>query len=305
LKIQLLNRGTFAAVLVASIWGLSFVAASIALRTISPILLATIRFIIASLLFLPVIIRGLLNKKLPPRRDLREMAFLGLISISIYFLLQYTGVKFAGAGISALITVGFIPILTGLASSILLNESLESKRLLGVATGFTGVGFIVLPSLIIGKVESRFYLGVLCLFGNAVCFSIYSTLSKRLLRNYPEPVIVTSYVMVFGSLALLPMSFLSDWSTIRSLENTQWISIFYLALVCSGLAYYLWNYALSEIDAVQAATLLYLEPVAAFLGSFIIDGTVPGVLTIFGGVLVILGAILTSIKGGLTKEDFN
>ena len=289
MKIQVLNRGTFAAVFVASVWGLSFVAASIALRTISPILLATIRFIIASLLFLPVIIRSLVENKLPSRRDLREMAFLGLISISIYFWLRYTGVKFAGAGVSALITVGFIPILTGLASSILLNELFERRRVVGVATGFTGIAFIVLPNLMIGKVESRFYLGVLCLFGNAVCFSVYSTLSKRLLGKYPEPVLVTSYVMFFGSLALLPMSMLSDWSSIHSLEMIQWVSIFYLALVCSGLAYYLWNYALSKIDAVQAATWLYLEPVVAFLGSFILEGAVPGALTIIGGILVIVG----------------
>jgi len=236
------------------------------------------------------------ENKLPSRRDLREMAFLGLISISIYFWLRYTGVKFAGAGVSALITVGFIPILTGLASSILLNELFERRRVVGVATGFTGIAFIVLPNLMIGTVESRFYLGVLCLFGNAVCFAVYSTLSKRLLGKYPEPVLVTSYVMFFGSLALLPMSMLSDWSSIHSLEMIQWVSIFYLALVCSGLAYYLWNYALSKIDAVQAATWLYLEPVVAFLGSFILEGAVPDALTIIGGVLVIVGALLTSVR---------
>jgi len=51
--------GVAAAVTVALIWGLSFVAESVVLTTLSPVVLATLRFTIASALFLPVILREL------------------------------------------------------------------------------------------------------------------------------------------------------------------------------------------------------------------------------------------------------
>jgi drug/metabolite transporter (DMT)-like permease len=277
--------------------GLSFVAASVVLTTLSPVLLATLRFIIASILFSPILIKSLIKRNIPTQGDLRDMAWLGVLSISIYFWLQYTGVQYAGPGISALIVVGFIPILTGMMSSIILKEPFDKRRLMGIVLGFTGVALITVPNLVIGSVNTRFLLGVACLLGNAVSFSIYSTISRRILKKYSEPAIVTSYVTVFGTLALIPLSLTSDWSTIWALTRNQWIAVLFLASICSGLAYFLWNYALSRIDSVQAAVWLYLEPVVAFIGLFILYGSIPGSLTILGGVLVLVGAAFTSKRG--------
>lgn len=293
---QSINRGTLAALFVASVWGLSFVAASMVLETLTPVLLATMRFIIASILFSPILIRSRQQGNKPSRKDLRDMAWLGFLSISIYFLLQYTGVKYAGPGVSAIIVVGFIPILTGLASTLILKEPFDRRRILGIGLGFIGVALITLPNLVLGSVNTRFFIGVACLLGNAVAFSLYSTLSRRLLKQYDEPAIVTSYVTVFGTLALIPMSLTSDWTTITTLSINQWIAVIFLASICSGLAYFLWNYALSKIESVQAAVWLYLEPVVAFIGSFILFGSIPSVLTMTGGVLVLIGAALTSRK---------
>jgi drug/metabolite transporter (DMT)-like permease len=266
----------------------------VVLDTLSPVQLATLRFIIATILFSPILIRNLLKNNIPSRKDLKDMAWLGLLSISIYFILQYTGVQYAGPGVSAIIVVGFIPILTGLASNLILKEAFDRTRVLGIVLGFLGVALITLPNLVIGLVNIKFIIGVVCLLGNAVSFSLYSTLSRRLLKKYDEPALVTSYVTFFGTLALIPMSIVSDWSNIWALQTNQWIAVLFLSSVCSGLAYFLWNYALSKIESVQAAVWLYLEPVVAFIGVFIIYGSIPNLLTITGGILVLIGAAITS-----------
>lgn len=289
-----INRGTLAALFVATVWGLSFVAASMALETLTPVLLATTRFILATILFSPILIKSILQGKIPAGNDLRDMALLGFLSISIYFWLQYTGVQYAGPGVSAIIVVGFIPILTGIASSMILKEPFDQRRILDIGLGFIGVALITLPNLVLGSVNTRFFIGVACLLGNAVCFSLYSTLSRKLLKKYDEPAIITSYVTLFGTLALIPMSLTSNWGRLLEINQSQWIAVLFLASVCSGLAYFLWNYALSKIDSVQAAVWLYLEPVAAFVGVFVLYGSVPSLLTVAGGVLVLLGAALTS-----------
>lgn len=289
-----MDRGTAAAIFVASMWGLSFVAASYVLDVLSPVLLAALRFIIASIIFAPVAIRAALKGEIPSKPDLRDMLLLGFLSISIYFWLQYTGVQLAGPEISAIIVVGFIPILTGLVSRVILKEKFDSKRILGIALGFIGVSTITLPGMLLGRLDRNYLFGVACLIGNAVCFSLYSTLSRRLLKKYSQPALVTSYVTVFGTLALIPMSLTSDWSMVLTLSPSQWGAVLFLASVCSGLAYFLWNYALSRIDSVKAAVWLYLEPVVAFIGVFLLYGTVPEGLTMLGGAMVLAGALLTS-----------
>ena len=289
------RAGVLAAVSVSLIWGLSFVAASMVLRTLSPVTLATLRFILATLLFAPILLSNALKGTSPNTSDLKEMALLGFLSISLYFWLQYTGVKYAGAGISAILVVGFIPILTGVASSLLLHETMGRGRLLGAATGFLGVAMITLPKLTAVNDDTGFLFGVACLLGNAVCWSLYSTLSRRLMQRIGRPAYVTSHVTLFGALFLIPLSVTSDWGALGALSSNQWLSILYLAVVCSGGGYLLWNFALSRLESVRAAIWLYLEPVAAFVGEAVILGTLPDAVTAAGGVLVLLGAVVTSL----------
>ncbi|MBN2335839.1 EamA family transporter, partial [Candidatus Bathyarchaeota archaeon] len=81
------QAGVAAAIAVSLIWGLSFVAASVVLNTLSPVVLATLRFTIASLVYLPVILRELNRGAKPTLGDLKETAYLGVLSISLYFWL--------------------------------------------------------------------------------------------------------------------------------------------------------------------------------------------------------------------------
>ena len=286
--------GTAAAITVAIIWGLSFVAASAILTTIAPLILATIRFIIAASLFSPVIVWEYRKGNRPSIADLKELALLGLLSMSIYFWLQYTGVQHAGAGISAVLATGFTPVLTGIAGTVLLKERVTAKKGAGIALGLTGVALIALPKIVIGSVDWLFLLGVACLLGNAVCWSMYSTLSRRLMKRIGNPLMVTAYTTLFGLLFLIPLSLTSDWGAIARLTTDQWLSILYLAVVCSCIGYFLWNYTLSKLEAVKATVWLYLEPVAAFIGSFALFGQVPTALTLIGGAAIIIGAFLTN-----------
>lgn len=288
------RAGVAAAVTVALIWGLSFVAASVVLTTLSPVTLATLRFIIASLIFAPIVASNALKGTSPRPNDLKEMALLGFLSISLYFWLQYTGVKYAGAGVSALLVVGFIPVLTGVASSIILKEAMGRGKALGAATGFLGVALITLPKLTAVNLNTGFLFGVACLLGNAVCWSLYSTLSRRLMQRTGRPAYVTGHVTLFGALFLVPLSLTSDWGALGTLSQGQWLSVLYLAVVCSGGGYLLWNYALSRMESVRAAVWLYLEPVAAFMGEAVILGLLPDTVTVAGGGLVLLGALVTS-----------
>ena len=290
------RHGVASAITVAMIWGLSFVAARIALSTLTPILLATVRFGIASLFFTPIIIRESGRGSSVTHRDLRELAVLGFLSISIYFWLQYTGVQYAGASISALLVVGLIPILTGFASNFIIKEKFSWKKALGTVLGLSGVALITLPKLFLGNIDLSFCLGVVCLLLNALCWAMYSTLSRCLMNRMQRPLMVAAYVTVFGTLMLVPMSLTSDWGLVRSLQIEQWLSILYLSFICSCLGYFLWNFALSRLEAVKASVWLYLEPVAAFVGEFLIFGITPNPMTVIGGGAIIAGAFLTNLS---------
>lgn len=286
--------GTFFAVLVSVMWGFSFVAAQVVLSILSPVILAVLRFGIASLVFSPVIAVEFYRGNNPDSRQLMELAFLGFISISVYFVLQYTGVDYAGAGISALLAVGLVPVITGIASALLLHEGYGIREVSGTLLGFTGVALTILPGLFVKKIDWYFYVGVVCLMLNAACWALYSTLSRRLMRHTGRPLLTASYVTLLGTLLLIPMSATSNWGAVRYLEIEHWLGILYLALGCSCAAYFLWNFALSTMEAVRVTVWQYLEPLVAFIGAAVVFSTVPTATTIAGGGAIIAGALLTT-----------
>lgn len=290
-------HGTIAAITVSVMWGFSFVAARVVLSTLSPLILATVRFCISSLILAPVIVIGYYRGDSPQRRTLIELMFLGFLSISIYFPLQYTGVQYAGAGISALLVVGLIPILTGMSAAVLLRERYGMQQVFGTILGLGGVLLIVAPGLFLEKVDWLFYVGVLCLMANATCWALYSTLSRRLIKSTSKPLLTVSYVTVLGTLILIPMSVTSDWSVVKHLQGEQWLSIFYLAIGCGCAGYFLWNFSLSTMEAVRVAVWQYLEPLVAFVGEAFIFGTVPAATTMVGATAIIVGALLTNWSG--------
>jgi drug/metabolite transporter (DMT)-like permease len=283
-----------AVIIVVVMWGFSYVAARMVLSSVTPIILATVRFLIASLIFTPIIVLEFSRGNFPKARNLLECAFLGLLGISTYYVLQYTGVKYAGAGISALLVVGLIPVLTGLSSAFLNKEGYGRWQIVGTLLGLLGVTLITLPGLLVDKIDWLFYIGVVCLLLNGVCWAAYSTVSRRLMKKTGNPLITTSYVIVLGALFLLPMSASSDWGSLKYLQPQQWLSILYLAIGCSCMGYFLWNYSLSKMDAVKVTVWLYLEPVVAFVGEALVFATIPTVTTLLGGVAIIAGALLTN-----------
>ena len=122
---------------------------------------------------------------------------------------------------------------------------------------------------------------------NAFCFALYSTLIRGLKNRYPA-LTITGGMMVAGTLGLLLLALATeDWGGLATLSAAQWGAIAYLAVVCSVLAYFFYNYALARMEASQAAAWIYLEPpVAVVLGAVMLGETVTP-QTVLGGLIIL------------------
>jgi drug/metabolite transporter (DMT)-like permease len=283
-------------------WGTSFVAARILLyaertgeASLSPTLLAALRFSIASIFFAIPLARAILRRQVSGR-DLLLMAFLGQIAFSLYFWLQYTGVQNTNASISSILVVGLIPTVTAFLSQFFGEKPLSLTTFGALLLGFLGVVIIVLQKQPFVTQSSDFLFGALCLISNAFAFAIYSHLSKRWMRNI-SPLVMTGGTMTSGAIGLLLLS-LTDpinnrWSEVTKLDPLQWAALLFLALVCSVIAYFVYNFTLTKIAAARAAVYIYFEPVVAvllgitLLGEHLSWQTVLGTMAIGGSVAMV------------------
>jgi drug/metabolite transporter (DMT)-like permease len=283
-------------------WGAAFVAArfllypaSARLAALSPLLLATARICIASLFFAGPLGRALVKHQLT-LRDLLLMFLLGQMAFSLYFWMQYTGVQQTGAGIASILVIGLIPPFTALLGPALSKERLTPSLGGALLLGFGGVVLMVLQQPFTIRLQAGFVLGVLCLLGNALSFSLYSHLTKRFLRVI-SPAVLTGGMMVSGALGLILLTLLDPahnrWQDVALLNGTQWAALLFLAVVCSVLSYFAYNRALSKLAAARVTVYLYFEPVVAVLLGVTLLGEqftwqmLLGTLAIAGSVLLV------------------
>ncbi len=269
--------------IVALIWAGSFIAVKIGVEEISPVLLAFLRFAIAS----PCLFLVLLIKKKPlrfPIRDLPILIILALTGVTLLYIFQFTGIKWTTATNSAIL-INMNVIFIAILSSVTLKEIFSNKKIIGIILGFLGVVFVVINGSMSLTLSTK---GDALIILSAICWAIYSVIGKKILDRY-DPITVTTYIFILGTIFFIP--FIKDFNLEISFRG--WMIILYLALFCSVFAYVAWYNALAKMDATKVAIFLNLIPLFAMLLSYLILEEEITIFLMMGAALIIYGIYLT------------
>ena len=282
-------------------WGSSFVIVKQLLgEGLSPIAVATFRFLIAGALFLVALY---VKKRATPeyalrieRKDLLTLLALALTGVTFFFTIQYTGIQLAGASIAAILVCLLSPILITVFSARLFGEHLRKRQVIGIITAIAGTLLVVSTDLFNLEESLQFIVGTLILLSTPVMWAAYSLLGQRIMQKY-DAFLVVSYVSLLGGVCLIPFS-IADKSLLQifTLNTNQWIGILYLSFTCSLVGYYIWFYVLKRAGST-ASTFLFAEPLitAVFAAIFVNEVLYPSVIV--GAVLIFLGVFVVTAKG--------
>jgi drug/metabolite transporter (DMT)-like permease len=288
-------------------WGSAYVVAKEILRDgLTPVAIATFRFLLAGILFLPVLLfnktRNREYRLFIERRDAAVVLLLALTGVTFYFIIQYTGIKMAGASIASIMVSLLSPIVISLFSAKVLRERLTRKQVLGIGIASTGTATVVAGTTLSLGNDSNFLIGSLILLLTPFLWATYTIAGKRILERY-DPLLVVAYVNIFGALCLIPFSLAENsFQEIFSLTMNEWLGILYLGSICSLLGYLIWFYVLKQISATVTSSFMFAQPLitvllaTAFLNE---ELTLP---VMVGGLLIFIGVYLVGRK--LTRLNF-
>jgi drug/metabolite transporter (DMT)-like permease len=136
--------------------------------------------------------------------------------------------------------------------------------------------------------------GVLLMVAAALCWAAYSVFGKKALQRYSNQV-ATSCAFILGTLFLIPFA-ISD-GHMNSLANSSasaWVSVVFLAIPSSVVAYLLWNRMIHVTDVTKVLVSLYVIPIPTAILSYIFLGETITLRLVLGAALVIMGVYLTS-----------
>lgn len=267
--------------------GGTFPIAKIALASFEPFTLALARFVIASIALLFIVWS---TGRLKPiqKGDWGRLLWLGFLAIPLNQLLFLYGLKFTTPGRSALY-YGATPVFVFLLAVWYLKEKPSWKKLLGILTSFVGVAIILRA----GRFDSEILFGDFLVILAVIAWAAYTIFGKPLLRRYGA-LTMTAYALGIGTLMYLPLGIYFALKFNFSTVSTEgWLSLGYLAIMTSVVAYSLWYWALARMEASKLAVFQNLQPVIAALLSFIFVGETFGPPFFIGGGLVIAGVLIT------------
>jgi len=282
-------------------WGSSFVVVKIALREgLTPIAIATFRFLIAGGLFLITI---LIEKKirrnyklLVEKKDFPMLLFLALTGVTFFFTAQYTGIQMAGASIAAILVCLLSPVLITLLSTIIFKEHLGKKQVFGIGIAALGTVIVVTGGTISFPGDREFLLGSLILLFTPVLWATYSLVGKKIMDRY-SPFLVVAYVNVLGGFCLIPFSLAENsFCQIFTMSLSGWLAILFLAVACSLLGYYIWFYVMKQVGAAITSSFLFAEPLVTVLFAIMFVGEELSMFILAGGFLIFIGVYLVARK---------
>ncbi len=292
---------TFLMVSLIIFWGSSFVVVKIALdEGLTPISIATFRFLIAGALFLIALI---LNKTrradyhiLAEPKDMITLLILSLTGVTLFFMAQYTGIKMANASTAAIFVCLLSPIIITILSKTMLQEYLTNHQILGSIIAAGGTFAVIVGGTPTFSGSREFFLGSLILLSTPFLWATYSLLGKKIMKKY-SPFLTTAYVTILGGLCLIPFCLVEDsFHKIFSMTCTSWVAILFLSLTCSLLGYYIWLHVLKQVGPAVTSSFLFAEPLVTVLFAVVFIGEKLNLLILSGGLLIFLGVCLVATK---------
>jgi drug/metabolite transporter (DMT)-like permease len=258
-----MTRAYLALAVICIVWGTTYTAIKFAVRDFPPFLLVGIRQTSAGLLLLAwALLSG--KGRWPDGRYVRRQMLTGLATITGGNGFITWGMQYVSSGLSAVIG-SLTPVVVVLISLAWKGaERLNARMIGGVLLGFGGL------ALIFGHGWRDFFnpdyrWGIAGCFASCLTWSLGTVMSKR--WNAPEvsPLMNAGLQVTAGGVGGMVMSLLFDphWQIRHSWEG--WLSVAYLALIGSALAFSLYMYALKHLSATVSSLYTYINPVVAIL----------------------------------------
>jgi drug/metabolite transporter (DMT)-like permease len=283
------SKAVFYTILAGALWGTSFPIIKIGLAYTDPFAFLFWRFLVSSVSL--VVVMLLLRKLEFKMADTRLLVFLGIANAAGY-LLQYVGMNYTTAAKAALF-INLSAMWVALLSPKLLGERFSRTKILGVLVGLVGIVFVStnldFQSLMGGQI-----IGDVMLVVSGVVWAIFMVYNKRLLISSTSATFQSmTWVLVFTMISILPFSFLAG-NRFFALSWSAWLAVFYTAIVCWVIPYYLWLEGLKHLSASTSTVLLLSEIVVAVALSILVLKEPITVFSTIGAFFIVIAIALVS-----------
>ena len=271
-------------VLLAALWGGSFVFMRVAVPALGPIPLAYVRVSLAAIALLAL---AFAQRRVPPLRTRwREFAVVGVVNSALPFALFCYAEQYINASTGALLNATS-PFFAAVAAAVWLGEPLTAKRIAGMALGLAGV--VILVGWHPETMSRDALLAVGACLVAAICYALAGVYTKKKLSGVPSFAIACAS-QVTAAIALMPaLPFTSVPGPFTPLVIGNVLA---LALASTALAYLIYFKLIADAGPQRALTVTFLIPLFGVLWGALFLREPLTITMLTGGALIVGGVAL-------------
>jgi drug/metabolite transporter (DMT)-like permease len=281
-------------VVAACLVSTSFTVGAAITRHLDPVLLTLIRFVLAALLFAPLVA---LRYGLSFSFSLLLRCSLISGCLVIFFSCMFWALRYTSA-LNTSVIFALVPSISGGYALLLNKERLGRAHLLALACGLVGTVWVIFrgdPAQLLAMQWNR---GDLIFFAGCCAMGLYTPLIKLLHRGEPMAV-MTLWVLITGCLWLLLLSGADlgrvDWGRVP-LE--LWLGVAYLSVFTTIITFFLTQYAVPVLGPTRVMAYSYLYPGLVLVIELALGHGLPP-LPVLPGVVVVLAAMFILQRHGV------
>lgn len=296
-------KAVFALSLVCFFWGTTWLASKQGVRYMPPLQLAGIRQILAGLCYVAYFVwRG---EKWPPLREWRIILLLGFLNFFLNNGLTTWAMAYISAGLGAIIGAIF-PLWLVVIGVFGTSGRIPPRAILGLLTGFAGVCVIFYEHLQ-DFWHSGFRFGIMLSLAATWCWAFGSIYTKRYAGSF-NPYFSLGLQMLVSGICLLGLCSATRMSIpLDAIPWQSWLSIGYLVVFGSIIAFIAYLYALQNLTTEQTSLYAYVNPIVAVLLGWLLFGERLTPVIALGGAITLAGVYQVNraykLPGGGDKEE--
>jgi drug/metabolite transporter (DMT)-like permease len=281
-------------VLLAAIWGSSFLFTRIGTLAFGPLPTAAVRVAIAAAFLLPLVLLRGLGPTLV--KNWRRVFLVGLFNSGIPFACFAFALLSISTGLSAILNAT-VPMFGAVVAWLWLKDRPNPSRVLGLVVGFAGVAWLAWDKTSFKPDASGVAPGwaVLACLLACVCYALSASYTRRYLTGLPP--LVTAAGSQIGATLGLALPALWLWPA-RMPGGGAWLALLALGVLCTGIAYVLYFRLIESAGPARALAVTFVVPVFAVLYGVVLLGEAVALRMLLCAAVIVCG---TALSTGLLK----
>lgn len=283
------RTGHFLAAVTMLLWGTTFIATKILLKSFTPVEILFVRFLIG--FFVLTLIYPHRMKGVTWQQE-KIFVLAGLTGACLYYLLENVALTYTFASnVGVIISVA--PFFTALLAHITMRQEEKFHRNFfgGFAVAMVGICLISFNGTALELNPLGDFLSVLAAF----VWACYSTLTKKISGFGYNTIQTTRRIFAYGILFMIPalLFFGFEPEFGRFLEPINLFNLLFLGIGASAICFVTWNFAVKVLGAVKTSVYIYIGPVITVITSAIILHEKITITAAVGTALTLAGLVIS------------